>query len=517
MAEAQASGRARDLVDDPLRHRRIEHARGARPGRDRRRRRARRGRTRGRGSTPRRGRRRSRSERRRTRCSITARTPGGICARPSRRTPSRRTSSTTNSGLPSVRCVDRLGQGRLRVGRRSRRRCRRRRRRREGRRARPAPRSARARAPRGSRPAVAAGSGRRRACAPRTSDAAVGDLPRDVPQEEQRRLVGGVQVVQHERGAARTRDARRSRAGDRLEQPEAGALRLQGRGLRKVGEPVAQLGEDLRQRRPAVATLGAQRVVVEAARVRAQRLDPGPVGGRPAGLPAAPDEHAARPRRAAASTSSSASRLLPMPGLAGHERDPARGRRSPRPAPPVSCASSRSRPTNAGDVRVGASGTQRRASRPDAGSRRAARAARGRARSPAPRRAPRAPVGRPRGPRPDGRSGTGTSMSCARSRSRNGCAADEPLELADQLGVATERRVGADAVLERATCAAPRAARRRPARTPRRRDRRAPDRATARARRAAAARPSRVASRRPSDTSRSKRATSSSSRSTRSR
>ena len=40
-------------------------------------------------------------------------------------------------------------------------------------------------------------------------------------------------------------------------------------------------------------------------------------------------------------------------------------------------------------------------------------------------------------------------MSCARGRSRSGCACDERLELGDELGVAPEREVGLDPLLER--------------------------------------------------------------------
>ena len=40
-------------------------------------------------------------------------------------------------------------------------------------------------------------------------------------------------------------------------------------------------------------------------------------------------------------------------------------------------------------------------------------------------------------------------MSCARGRSRSGCACDERLELGDELCVAPEREVRLDALLER--------------------------------------------------------------------
>ncbi len=39
-------------------------------------------------------------------------------------------------------------------------------------------------------------------------------------------------------------------------------------------------------------------------------------------------------------------------------------------------------------------------------------------------------------------------MSCARGRSRSGCARDEALELGDELGVAAEGEVGVDPLLE---------------------------------------------------------------------
>ena len=83
--------------------------------------------------------------------------------------------------------------------------------------------------------------------------------------------------------------------GDRVQQAEARALGVRRRRLRKVGEETADLGEDGGQLGAPVAELGAQRLGLAVADVGPQRLHPGPVGRRAAGLPAAPDAHPRTP------------------------------------------------------------------------------------------------------------------------------------------------------------------------------------------------------------------------------
>ncbi len=143
--------------------------------------------------------------------------------------------------------------------------------------------------------------GQRRAerLAERRVDVAVGaedqhrsgaDRPRHEAQQEQRRGVGGVEVVEHDHDRAARRDVPEQGAG-RLEQPEAGPLGVGCRGRREVGDEPAELGQDLGELPGARAERrGRQgRRVGEAA---PQGLDPRPVGRGAARLPAAPDEHA---------------------------------------------------------------------------------------------------------------------------------------------------------------------------------------------------------------------------------
>ena len=94
---------------------------------------------------------------------------------------------------------------------------------------------------------------------------------------------------------------------------------------RQIGEALAQLWQDLGELGGTAPELGAQSVPIALAYVAAEGLHPGPVRGRAARLPAAPDEHAraAGPR---VRRSSSARRLLPMPGSPESKKD------RPRPA-----------------------------------------------------------------------------------------------------------------------------------------------------------------------------------------
>ena len=225
------------------------------------------------------------SERWRRRRPIVSRTLCGISSRPS--LPISRATSPTNSGLPSVsawtaatssagtNCATSVSvrppSGSLRVT------------------------GSRARAESVSR-SGSVSVGVHVAVGADDQDPAVGELAGHELQQQQRGLVGGVQVVEHEHERLRRRGALQER-GERVEEPEARALGLDGGDGRQVGQDRAQLGQQLRDVDRAGAELGAQRLHLGAADVRAQRLHPRPVRGRAARLPAAPDEHlrAARP------------------------------------------------------------------------------------------------------------------------------------------------------------------------------------------------------------------------------
>ena len=108
-------------------------------------------------------------------------------------------------------------------------------------------------------------------------------LARDELQEEQRRCVGRVEIVEEEDGRALLGcGSQEGRHG--VEEPES----------RSVGPDAARLPSCRKQ----LAQLGCVRVAV--ADVGAQRLHPGPVRRRAARLPGAPDEngHTAAPGEA---------------------------------------------------------------------------------------------------------------------------------------------------------------------------------------------------------------------------
>ena len=114
---------------------------------------------------------------------------------------------------------------------------------------------------------------------------------------------------------------------------------------RGIGEEVAELGKELRHVSGSLAKLGSESVRVAIAKVRSQRLHPGPVGGGAAGLPASADENS-RSARSGVCDQLLGEAALPIPG------SPTSRKSRPRPAtassrPPTSSASSRSRPTNA--------------------------------------------------------------------------------------------------------------------------------------------------------------------------
>ena len=236
---------------------------------------------------------------------------------------------------------------------------------------------------------------------------ALGELAGDELQQQQRRLVRGVQVVEHEHERLHDRDPLQERRHG-VEQAEARALGA-GRGVRReVGEHVPQLRQQLGDVGCAQPELPAQRRGLGLAHVRAQRLHPRPVGGRASGLPAAADQdqRAACPR--------TRGELLGEPALADarladeQEQPSAAGQRiveaggQLRQLALATDEGRRRRPS----APVSAGPRRRRAAGPGSGSRARARAAARPARGRARRSARGEPRGRPPAPRPAGRSGT---------------------------------------------------------------------------------------------------------------
>ncbi len=81
--------------------------------------------------------------------------------------------------------------------------------------------------------------------------------PRQVPQQQQRRPVGPLQVVEHEQHRGRTRQVRQQ-PDDGLEQPVALGLGLVLGRRRQVGHAPAQLGDEPRELGPVLAGVRAQ-------------------------------------------------------------------------------------------------------------------------------------------------------------------------------------------------------------------------------------------------------------------
>ena len=229
-------------------------------------------------------------------------------------------------------------------------------------------------------------------------------------QQQQRRLVRRVQVVEHQHERLRVRDALQER-GQGVEQPEARALGLGRRRRRQVGDDVAQLRQQLGEVRRPGPELRPQRGGLGRADVGAQRLHPRPVGGRAAGLPAAADEH----QRAARSRPRG--ELLGQPALADarladeQEQAPAAGEgivERRRSAPPARARARRTR------RRAAAARRRRRHRRArDRAADPASRIARSSSRSRSPGSIPSSSAerrgarrGRPAARRPAGRSGT---------------------------------------------------------------------------------------------------------------
>ena len=155
---------------------------------------------------------------------------------------------------------------------------------------------------------------------PRVRDRAGEEL-----EEQQRRRVGRLEVVEHQherRGAGRVAQKRRRR----VEEPKPRALGFQRGRRRQVGHDLAQLGEHLCDDRGARAQLRAHRLRADVPQVGAQRLHPRPVGGCTAGLPAPSRQH---PRALLPGPGRELARqpALADPGLASDE-----DHRAPRPA-----------------------------------------------------------------------------------------------------------------------------------------------------------------------------------------
>src|SRR5262249_52969839 len=120
-------------------------------------------------------------------------------------------------------------------------------------------------------------------------------LAGEVLQQEQRRLVRGVEIVQHHgQGSLRRQGADDGLHGVEQQEPRlvwtVERRALDGLSL-VVRRLLCHLGNELSEVREGVSGVPPEPLAVAAAQRRAQHLDPGPVRRRTAALPAPPPEH----------------------------------------------------------------------------------------------------------------------------------------------------------------------------------------------------------------------------------
>ena len=121
-------------------------------------------------------------------------------------------------------------------------------------------------------------------------DAGVGQVHGHEPEQQQRRLVGGVEVVEdQDDGTVARRVPQQAR--ERVEQLEAGAIGVVVLQAGQLGEDVADLRQDLREMRSVRSDEPAKVVRLDVPQEGAHRLEPRPVDRRAARFPASPPGH----------------------------------------------------------------------------------------------------------------------------------------------------------------------------------------------------------------------------------
>jgi len=115
-------------------------------------------------------------------------------------------------------------------------------------------------------------------------------LPRDEAQQQERRRVGPVHIVEYEdHGLMHRRAAQEGRDG--IEEAEARVRRPQGGRLRQLGESLAQVGNHLRDTCGACPHDPRQRRAIAVPRIGADHFAPGPERRCPLAFPASRPEH----------------------------------------------------------------------------------------------------------------------------------------------------------------------------------------------------------------------------------
>ena len=157
------------------------------------------------------------------------------------------------------------------------------------------------------------------AIGPHDDHRCVGELVGQEVEEQQRRLIGAVEILEHEQHGRRFRDPP-EKGGRVLEEVKARRLGLAGRGCRLFVQMPAQLRHQSAERANPRLHLGRDPGSTAQARVRPEDLEPGPVRRPPLGLAAAaPQRTHAVPCRLAGELAGQPG--LPDPGLASYEEE----------------------------------------------------------------------------------------------------------------------------------------------------------------------------------------------------
>jgi hypothetical protein len=125
---------------------------------------------------------------------------------------------------------------------------------------------------------------------PHEDDIHLRKLAREEVEHEQGRFVRCVEVLEHEQDRLLLRRATHE-LGDRVEEPEARAVRIEGTRSGQIGVEVGELGQELREVGGPFAEQHPERFRILRPHERSERLHPRPVRRRAARLPAAAPQH----------------------------------------------------------------------------------------------------------------------------------------------------------------------------------------------------------------------------------
>jgi len=131
-------------------------------------------------------------------------------------------------------------------------------------------------------------------CCRHDQHARVGKCPRHKTQQQKRRRVGGMQILQHEHDGLGA-SLLAQEGCDGVEEPETLAFGIGGERPRQVGAQLTQFGDNLDEVRGAGAELAGEQGGLRFAYEDTQALDPGPICRSTARFPAPTGQHPSIP------------------------------------------------------------------------------------------------------------------------------------------------------------------------------------------------------------------------------